>query len=156
MDDHHHLDMVNNVLLKVNHRLAAVHAVRARRIDSTTHCTKCGSFLLNGDGEIRIGRKDRRRRYHPSATRVLQKKCRSCGHCQEVTFSRGDVKGDSPSPTRPQPQQPVAVAVTQKKRPKKTGLQDMLSRNREKEQGRLQAKKVQESSGLAAFLTSIE
>jgi RNase P subunit RPR2 len=179
---------VARLLLPICPPLAALHVTRARLLSLTesdpdsAHCQKCGSFLFNGNGEIRSRRK-RTKRPHPpadSSSRVLQKTCQTCGFRQDVPLHRGNaalfprrgstkrpavedkiasaVKKDVPRSDVLLPAQSSATAGPERsgKRPKRRGLQDMLSRNREKAMGRLTEQSRQSEGGLAAFLGSLE
>ena len=164
------------VLLKVSQQLAALHTTRARLVDPTTttattttttitHCIKCGHFLFNGRGQHRTVRK------HNNT--VLQRTCLTCGFRQHIPLERGNASLFPKRRTRTSHSPPVFPAVpavpmsppeksskqvadttssrAKTRRNKRSGLQDMLSRNRQNEL-KNQQKKCDEHSGLAAFL----
>jgi hypothetical protein len=182
---------VARLLLPICPPLAALHVTRARLLSlaesdpDSTHCQKCGSFLFNGNGEIRSCRK-RTKRPHPpaaSSSRVLQKFCRTCGFRQDVPLHQGTaalfprrgstkrpaveekiapvVKEDVPRPhaglsAQSHPSSAAEDPERPRKRLKRRGLQDMLSRNREKVKHRLTEQSRQSEGGLAAFLGGLE
>ena len=93
------------VLLASCPSLAARHVVRARQLAArngggpaldtdATHCTNCGTYLLDGHGgSVSL---TRRRRKHnnnntsPSRMTVLQRVCHVCGRRQLIPLSRGN------------------------------------------------------------------
>src|SRR5213078_3447943 len=83
-------------LLPVSSALAALHVSRAHLLDpnygtsvTSTHCAKCGTYLLNGDGQIRLGRKRR-------STRLF-KTCDACGWNDETVVHKGNAGLFEPS-----------------------------------------------------------
>lgn len=144
--------------------LAALHARRTAE-SSDDWCAKCGYHLHLGDSTARIVHKAWRR---------------TCGNCQwpnhapiaSVSRSKTEVDppilsqtprtpvtSHSPSPvpsshttTPTRDAESTAVATAKPRMKKKSVLQDMLSRNRQKEQDR---KSNDQPGGLAAFLTNL-
>lgn len=85
--------------------LAALHVTRARLLHHPgpetdvlrdTHCTKCGVFLLDGTGSVRLVRKARRTKGKKNAKspgprpydRVLRRSCRMCGSVEDVPLEK--------------------------------------------------------------------
>lgn len=81
--------------------LAALHATRARLLHHPgpetdvlrdTHCTKCGVYLLDGAGSVRLVRKARHNKAKKNTKspgpkpydRVLRRSCRVCGSVEDV------------------------------------------------------------------------
>ena len=184
------------LLLPICPPLSARHASRVRILYPTEtiledHCSKCGSFLLNGNGNIRLCRKTVKGAHKKEQTsqNFQRRTCQTCGFCKDVPVGRGNaslfpkrkrtrinhteevsapVVADSDQSAPQLPPQSLTDAATPppsrsvldlpqrtKKRPKRSGLQEMLSRNREKEKER---QLVQESGsdGLASFLSSLQ
>jgi hypothetical protein len=184
------------LLLPISPPLSARHASRVRLLYPTEsiledHCSKCGSFLLNGNGNIRLYRKTVKGAHKKEQTlqNFQRRTCQTCGFCKDVPVGRGNaslfpkrkrtrvnhteevfapVVADSDQSVPQPPPQPLTAAAAplpsraapdlpqrSKKRPKKSGLQEMLSRNREKEKER---QLVQESGseGLASFLSNLQ
>lgn len=170
-------------LLRVSPSLSALHTSRVRKLAGTVtpqqldSCARCGTFFHVSDSSTRITRLNR-----PTRT-CLQSKCGQCGWLNEFAVTCGNAslfprrkRGSSityekqktissAAPPAPEPKpidQPVPVAATSaglvskaKSRAKKrTGLQEMLARNREKEQ-RAKVAPAEPQSGLAAFLDSL-
>ncbi|KAF5388159.1 hypothetical protein D9615_000469 [Tricholomella constricta] len=138
-------------------------------------CSKCGAYLLDGTAEVRVVRLKSPKRRHPTR-RVVRITCQSCGCRVDVPTSSGTIQSTpsdlvlpaAPSPISlppststpsPLPIPPVSSSSTQTKsrNKKKTGLQVLLSRNREKEaaQERSGGHSDQISGGLAAFLSGL-
>jgi hypothetical protein len=75
-------------LLPISPALAALHASRARLLypentsSNVTHCIHCGTYLLHGDGNIRLFR-------HKQA-RFLQRSCNTCGWSSQVSLEHGN------------------------------------------------------------------
>ena len=161
-------------LLPASQSLAAIHSARYRILNhsplSFTHCSKCHSYLFSGNGHLRLVRS--------SSVRVLRRSCGECGHVDDTPVDRGNatlftrttalppqvvtpsqstipVPAPAPSLSHSQSSTTTATPGQSKPRPKKrTGLQHMLSRNREK-QDRDRAKEIQGQGGLASFLSSL-
>src|ERR1700733_14537787 len=79
------------VLLSASPPLAALHATRARILHPTesasldsTHCIKCGSYLLNGDGAVSIVRPSKGRRSSERLRRVIRRTCGICGFSHDT------------------------------------------------------------------------
>lgn len=174
-------------LIHVSPGLAALHATRYRLLYPSdpsplqaTHCSKCGSFLLSGQGEVRVKRVTRAKRGTPF--RVLRRTCQTCGSHDDLPLERGNaalypkrkrvaslgqgnqpmvsrtlVPDESPAAT-PLPKLPPSSSTTStlpKARPKKkSGLQAMLARNREREEKEKQERQSI-SGGLAAYLAEL-
>jgi len=153
------------VLYHICPSLSAIHATRARTqhpLDQDSpFCSKCGSFLYNGNAQISLRRKKN--------IKILRRKCYACSHCQDITIDRGNASL-FPKRTRSHKRTPpldvishpipasspdrTSITPRPKKRLKNTGLQAMLSRNREKEKERLTNQEG--SGGLAAFLSGLQ
>jgi hypothetical protein len=88
---------LSSVIYPVSPSLAALHATRSRLLHhpgpdadvlKDTNCTKCGAYLLDGTGSVRIVRKTRRSRTEHSMkgpqpyVRVIRRSCGMCG-CEE-------------------------------------------------------------------------
>jgi hypothetical protein len=164
------------LLQPISPSLAAIHASRGRRqlADALTQdpsfCPACGYYLPI---HSRISRSSK-----SNKTRVLQ---RTCVACQKVQVTRLDRWNGPEAPTaavestpqpvitptvpagRPEAQpvaapanKPEAVVTPKASRPKKkTGLQAMLSRNREQEKERMNNTKPDGGGGLSAFLSNL-
>ena len=186
-------------LLPASSSLAALHATRARILHPTesafldsTHCVKCGSYLL--DGQVHMARPVRKSSARQDGRRVMRRICVVCGFSHELPVDRGNAASFprtrkakasatatqpvqklfksavepplllSPSPSisssnprsapNPSSSDHSAPAHSKLRGKKKSGLQDMLSRNREKK-----AKQLEERSeglgGLEAFLSGL-
>ncbi|CAL1700722.1 unnamed protein product [Somion occarium] len=90
-------------LQQVSPALAALHASRTRILHypdpagdvlATTHCIKCGSFLLDGTGNIRTvgpdSHKRKRRKLYSSAAHTLRRSCGTCGYNDDVLLEKGN------------------------------------------------------------------
>lgn len=161
-------------LLKVSPRLAALHATRGQ-LHSTTHCLKCGSYLFNGDGQTRVTRMNRKARGSQNSVppRHLHRSCRICGWKHDTPIDRRGAPLSLASPPASTATAPIVVpervttlpslTETQSSVPpsktrskkKKSGLQDLLSRNREIEKARSGQQQGQGGLGLAAFLNGL-
>ncbi|KAF7793659.1 hypothetical protein EIP86_004774 [Pleurotus ostreatoroseus] len=79
--------------------LAALHATRTRALHlpnrpsdplTSTHCARCGTYLLNGMGTVRTLRKTKRAlggskaRPAVSYSRKLRRVCNVCGHAEDI------------------------------------------------------------------------
>ncbi|KAH7920175.1 hypothetical protein BV22DRAFT_982311, partial [Leucogyrophana mollusca] len=83
-------------LLPVSPALSALHASRVHRLHPTeaihlnsSHCSKCGRYLLDGDGTVTLKRTLKRKRKAGGVTesqRVYRKTCRACGTSVDVPF----------------------------------------------------------------------
>ncbi|KIM90861.1 hypothetical protein PILCRDRAFT_811351 [Piloderma croceum F 1598] len=190
------------VLLSASPSLAALHATRARILHPTesasldsTHCMKCGTYLLNGDGAVSIVRPSKGRRSSERVRRVIRRTCGICGVSHDIPiysssgclFPRISKNATSsgttisapmaqyqPSEEAPEtskrslspPQSssvgsynanftvPPAQRRSKSRAKQKSGLQDMLSRNREKvaKQGKVER---EGQGGLTAFLSGL-
>lgn len=151
-------------LITTSQSLTALHTSRARKLASesdsldTTHCTTCGSYLFNGQGSVRLVTVAKR-------SRVLRRSCERCGSVNDAPVSKGNASlfprtrkhmpahGLTP-PAEIRPPSPSPDPSTFRSRPKKkSALQDMLDRNREK-QAR-EREQANQSGGLAAFLSAL-
>lgn len=165
-------------VLPVSPALAALYTNKSLYSSkSRDWCSKCGSYLLNGTAEIRLKSQKRR---HPSR-RAIRITCGSCGWGTDTHTGSGIstlLPSDHIPPVEPSPlssslsssslpsplstpplvaQIPSPSSAQQKSRnKKKSGLQVLLSRNREKEaQKQSDRKDNQMSGGLAAFLSGL-
>ncbi|KAI0347272.1 hypothetical protein BDW22DRAFT_512299 [Trametopsis cervina] len=213
---------VPKVTQSISPALSALHVTRTRLIHhakaggsrtfDTTHCTKCGMYLLAGHGSVRVARKQLSRKHGKTQqhVRVLRKSCLVCGEVQDVPVEGGDPPAfakvgkkkalhisasklvpDAVSAPLPQPSQgdntarntesrsSTIVAETRPSLPakqtiqaqpspsqstdpsglrnkarakKKSGLSDMLARNKERQQ---KERTAGTSRGLAAFLQDL-
>lgn len=112
--------------------LAALHITRTRllyygeagcRAFDTTHCQRCGIYLLEGTGSVRTARRSTKKAgVGAKVTTVLRRSCGVCGGRQDVPIDAGNMpvfprvgKTQSKSGLVPQPQikdmQPVEKAV---------------------------------------------
>jgi hypothetical protein len=85
-----------SAVLPVSPALAALHVSRARLLDpiygasvSSTNCAKCGTYILNGDGHIRLGR-------NRKSTQLL-KGCGVCGWNDKAPIPKGNARLFEPS-----------------------------------------------------------
>lgn len=146
------LDLASE-LLAVSNNIAALHASRFRKLhpaEPLPHCAKCGSFLPS----TRIIRHQKR------------KACGTCANIQDTPVDRGNavlfprVKKAKSSTQMPAPQMPAQspppVATSSQPRPKKkkSGLREMLDRNKDK-QAKEKIGKT-ERGGLADFLSGLQ
>jgi RNase P subunit RPR2 len=135
-------------VLPVSPPLAALYTIRAQSSTHSDSCSKCGSYLLHGNAIIRLVRLKRPK---PPGTRVLQRTCRACGSTNELPLdaecpaSIPLARDDHPSPSLP--------AQKRSRSKRKTGLQDILSRSREKQKEEQHRNDGQ--VGLAAFLSNL-
>ncbi|RDB22666.1 hypothetical protein Hypma_010107 [Hypsizygus marmoreus] len=155
-------------VLPVSPPLAALYATQTPELaNNADWCSKCGSYLLNGAAEIRI--------VHDRKQRALRRTCRGCGWKIETLAGRGyptsltaqkaNPLPSSPSPVlpaptpqipSPSPSMPSSAVPTKARSKKKSGLQMLLSQNRDKETQRLGKKDGEAASGgLAAFLSGL-
>jgi RNase P subunit RPR2 len=131
-------------VLRVSPSLAALYTTR-----HTTHsdsCSKCGSYLLNGNATIRLVRQPKR---------SLRRTCHACGWTNELVInalSRDDPISQEPTPVPDS--LPLPPSKSKPRPKKKTGLQDMLARSREKQKDE-QSRRSDGQVGLAAFLTDL-
>lgn len=85
--------------------LAALHTTRARLLNhpnlpgdtfTTTHCSRCGTYLLDGESSVRIIRKTGgvhgkiNGRAAASYTRILRRSCNVCKHEEDVPIDNGN------------------------------------------------------------------
>jgi hypothetical protein len=84
-------------ILSVSPSLAALHKSRVRRLSpdscapNSPHCSKCGSFLLNGDGKVRAIRRNKRGlRKDEGSFRISRWTCRTCGWIDDIPMERGN------------------------------------------------------------------
>lgn len=142
------------VALRVSPSLAALYTSRAQSPGHSDSCSKCGSYLLHGNATIRVIRLKRSRKL-PIA-RALRRTCHACGYTNELridTDSIPPIHDNHPPPIAHEPTSPVPPPTQAKHRPKKkTGLQEMLSRSREKVK---EEKSHDDQVGLAAFLSTL-
>lgn len=185
-------------LLSASPSLAALHATRARILHPTesasldsTHCIKCGSYLLNGDGAVSIMRPSKGRRSSERVRRVIRRTCGICGSSHDIPIDsssdslfpriRKNITAISTPTTRYQPSEealetskrslsppqsssvgshnakptvPSAQRRSKSRAKQKSGLQDMLSRNKEKlaKQDKVEG---EGQGGLTAFLSGL-
>lgn len=93
------------VLLPASRSLAAIHSARSRILNPTestcltsTHCSECGSYFFNGNGELHLVRSktsttsksSRKEKQGSSPIRVLRRSCRECGHVDDMPVDRGN------------------------------------------------------------------
>ncbi|KAH6914848.1 hypothetical protein BKA70DRAFT_1510468 [Coprinopsis sp. MPI-PUGE-AT-0042] len=162
------------LLLPVSPSLAAIHASRGRRQladalpQDPSLCPACGYYLPM---HSRISRSSKSKK-----TRVFQRTCVACQKVQVTRLDRwtGPETASEAVESTPQPiitptvpikrpeaapaaaKKPEAVVTPKVSRPKKkTGLQAMLSRNREQEKERKNNTKPDGGGGLSAFLSNL-
>lgn len=150
------------ILLPASPALAALHATRVRVLHPTesafldsTHCIKCGSYCT--------GRTSKTRKLSQGGGRVMTRTCEACGFRHETPVDRGNARlftrraqvesgTDQKLPVaQPEDALPSPAHPSRSRPMKKTGLQEMLSRNREKE-AKAREKKP---GGLADFLSGL-
>ncbi|KAH0587654.1 hypothetical protein H2248_006421 [Termitomyces sp. 'cryptogamus'] len=162
-------------VLPVSPALAALYSSHSSSADKTPNwCSKCGSYLLNGGSHVRIVRLKSQKGH--SYKRVLRTVCQICQHKVDVTIESErttiDVHSQNaltlttrpssstssplispshlPTPSSTIQESPAPGKVRSKK---KSGLQLLLLKNREKE---IQERKSNPTSGgLAAFLSGL-
>jgi len=149
---------------------------------SPMYCLQCGSYLLAVNGSLELHRPRRRRKTTDNKSNTLKSTCHRCGFISYTSFeaSRHIPKptADIPSISDHKPEEekipsssrssaPVASSspvanstrgntpVLHPKPKKKTILQEMLTRNRQEEAGRMKSQKKASQSGLASFLSSL-
>lgn len=167
-------DALPYAVLRVAPGLAALHSTKGR---GEEWCFKCGSYLLSGNAEIQVTRMKKRKRAM-ALTRLLRKTCRCCGWSNDTpiaaqpppSVSRTSslnvesqpIKTLPPLPATPPIQKQPMLSSTylppaqpKLRSKKKTGLQEMLSRNRQKTEQAQQNREGQVSGGLAAFLSGL-
>ncbi len=152
--------------------LAALHASRARSLHSDhlpkdpLSCSRCGSFIPLHHPTTYVNNK--------RSNRVYRRSCRMCGAAEDsllpkpafpptrkhrtiTTLPLPQTIASSEPP--PKPHLPALQSTaTSKSRPKnKSGLQQLLARNRQNEEKERQKQKQADSqfSGLAAFLSDL-
>ncbi|KIK06650.1 hypothetical protein K443DRAFT_673933 [Laccaria amethystina LaAM-08-1] len=144
------------VLLTVSSELAALHTSRARRhhpYNTSNTCKKCGYQLDAGFSHRRF------LSHTPTSPSLLRTLCHACGGVQLVPLDKVPESLsilDSPPTTSTDHSSSTQLPVTQAtslqpkvRSRKKTGLQELLSRNRERQKDQ---SRCQDGSGLAAFL----
>ena len=78
------------ILLPASKSLAKIHSARSRILTqsstfSFTHCSKCYSYLFNGNAHLRLVRSRT-----PNSIRVLRRSCTECGHVNDTPVDRGN------------------------------------------------------------------
>jgi hypothetical protein len=148
--------------LRVSPALAALYTSRPQSYSHSDSCSKCGSYLLDGNATIRVVRL--RRPKLPNA-RALRRTCHPCGCINELLIDLDNTpfnppKHDDPSPSITQEPTPTPGSLplpptqTKPRLKKKTGLKDLLSLSREKEKEG-QSRRNDGQVGLAAFLSNL-
>jgi ribosomal protein S27AE len=96
-------------VLNASSSFAAFHASRARLSNPTqhvvfdsTHCPRCGSYLLHGDGEVRLCRDQK--------VTMLRKTCHVCDWSSSKPLDRGNV-AQFPSARRVRKKQQTLLPV---------------------------------------------
>ncbi|KAK0453524.1 hypothetical protein EV421DRAFT_687497 [Armillaria borealis] len=167
--------------LAVSPSLSALHATRIksqRAVENPDFCSRCGTFLLDGLSSSRLKRV---RKGCNEGKRIREVQCRGCGFGNDTDVQKGNAviygrrNGRSnrnsvvviPEPEpKPEPEPVVKAAPAVAKIPtsnpstpapklrqkKKSVLQDMLAKNRTREE---RDKSTQSSTGLAAFLSGL-
>lgn len=170
-------DALPYAVLRVAPALAALHSTKGR---GEEWCFKCGSYLLSGNAEIQVTRMKKRKRAMP-LTRFIRKTCRCCGWSNDTPIAAQPSPSVSRIPSVNVESQPIktlpistALPVTppiqnqptlssthlspaqpKLRSKKKTSLQEMLSRNRQKTEQAQQNGEGQVPGGLAAFLSGL-
>ena len=180
------MDLLPLHLQSVSPRLAAFHICCIRRLHpdkanfDNTHCSRCGSFILDGSSDTRTVSLKNRGQAH-SRRRVMQKSCRSCGFVSRLPLEPGNAvifpkrsKGNKPAalPQKPVVEPPIPIPTPvastsqtsaspsptpdsnlpkSKTRKKKSGLQDLLARNRARQEQEKNST-AQARNSLASFL----
>ncbi|KAF8897588.1 hypothetical protein BD779DRAFT_1465738 [Infundibulicybe gibba] len=146
------------VLLHASPRLAALHRSRTKNpsFPVVDCCNKCGSYLFTGDAGFRSIRPKRKRRKEAKGPNILQIHCHICGDAMSLPLEKEQIAQPvEPTPTGAAIKQTVTTTPTvPKTSTKKSKLQAMLLKNREKEQIE-RARKNAHSSQLAAFLSTL-
>jgi hypothetical protein len=134
------------IVLPVSPQLAALYASRVPSPDS---CSKCGSYLLNGNATIRVIRLS-------TTKKALRRTCHACGCMNDLPIEPDSIS-HALQPSAPQEPtitpEPLPPPQTKSRPKKKTGLQDMLSRSRQKQNEEQRNNEGQ--VGLAAFLSNL-
>lgn len=166
--------------LPVSPALAALHT--NTKPSDPYICSKCGAYLLNGNGQLRLTRLIRKGKNTPY-TRALRSSCCTCGGKDDLSINMENaafpparlpsehtvqesvdvmaitVHSPSSSPLPGPVDHSTAIPPTSgpKARPKKKSvLQDMLSRNRRKKEEERSKKQEGLGSGvLASFLSGL-
>jgi len=145
------------VLLNVSSELAALHTSRARRHhpynNTSNTCKKCGCQLDAGFSHRSF------LSHTPTSPSLLRTLCYACGGVQLVPLDKVPESLsilDSPPTTSTDHsssnQLPITQATSLRPKPrsrKKPGLQELLSRNRERQKDQ---SRLQDGNGLTAFL----
>lgn len=170
-------------------------SLAARSAPTLDRCHKCGTFILDGSGQVRSSRSKRKATDTP-APRSLHITCGSCGHLHPVPIHspclshfptakkarRAHINSQhvlkesplsphprlSPTPSascapqisaeqvnslKPHVPSPAPAVNKPRTKKKKPGLQEMLARNRERQEQERAAN--DKAAGLAAFLQGI-
>ncbi|KAK0468252.1 uncharacterized protein EV420DRAFT_453867 [Desarmillaria tabescens] len=166
--------------LAVSPTLSALHATRIKRqhaLENPDFCSRCGTFLLDGLSSSRLKRV--KKKCNEGRTRRIRAvQCRGCGFANDIEVREGNAviygrrngrldKDSIVVVPEPEPE-PEVVAKTplvakiptpspstpapKLRQKKKSVLQDMLARNRAREE---RDKSNQNSTGLAAFLSGL-
>ncbi|PBL02437.1 hypothetical protein ARMGADRAFT_254584 [Armillaria gallica] len=163
--------------LAVSPSLSALHVTRIKSqhaVENPDFCSRCGTFLLDGLSSSRLKRV---RKGCNEGRRIREVQCRGCGFANDIDIQKGNAviygrrngrSNRNSAVVIPEPEpEPVAKAVpTVAKLPtsnrstpapklrqkKKSVLQDMLAKNRTREE---RDKSTQSSTGLAAFLSGL-
>lgn len=138
--------------------LAAIYA-SANPSKNTDWCTKCGSYLFDGSGQVRVVRlKSQKQKL--ADTKILRTTCTNCGWKTDVSRAKPPAvttvsqKESSPNPSPRPPSTTNSYTCVQSKvrDKKKSALQSLLSEKRDREaQGKLKSRDI----GLAAFLNDL-
>ncbi|KAK0490916.1 hypothetical protein IW261DRAFT_49307 [Armillaria novae-zelandiae] len=165
--------------LPVSPSLSALHATRIkskRTVENPDFCSRCGTFLLDGLSSSRLKRV---RKGCDEGRRIREVQCRGCGFANGTDVQKGNavvygrrnrrlnrnsvVVIPEPEP-EPEPAAKTALVVAKtlpsnpstpapkQRQKKKSVLQDMLAKNRTREE---RDKSTQSSTGLAAFLSGL-
>ncbi|KAK0486854.1 hypothetical protein EDD18DRAFT_651190 [Armillaria luteobubalina] len=164
--------------LAVSPSLSALHATRIknqRTVENSDFCSRCGTFLLDGLSSSLL----KRVKKGCKGRRIRAVQCRGCGFTNDTDVQKGNavIYGrrnrrlnrnsvaviPDPEP-EPEPVAKAAIVVIRtptsnsstlapkQRQKKKSVLQDMLAKNRTREE---RDKSTQSSTGLAAFLNGL-
>jgi len=134
-------------VLHVSPSLAALYTTRAQSFTHSDSCSKCGSYLLNGNATIRVVRLTRPR------ARAMRRTCHACGWSNDLLIDTEN-PASSPHASVELPSSITQEPILKSRSKKKSGLQNMLSRSREKKKEE-QSCKDDGQVGLAAFLAHL-
>ena len=169
-------------ILPLSRELAALHATRTVREHSSHFqyfCSRCGTHPSLRTKVARSRNLRSAQSFGPS--HAVTSTCPACGHESQASFQKGDISAfpsvrkrrqapktshshtteTQPSltstisgqyPLPPMPPSSESLQTDRRKQKKKTGLAEMLQRNREKEKARAAAKPT---TGLSAFLSTL-